>query len=66
MRIEAKKRGQAVEKTIEKEKLQKILQEIEEEGRQEASWAKYERNEQHGWGMMDAVTRIRNEIEKND
>ena len=47
-------------------KLQKILQEMEEECRQEASLAKYERDEQHGWGMMDAVTRIRNKINKND
>ena len=55
-----------MKKTIELEELLKILQEIEEEGRQEASWATYERDEQHGWGMMDAVTRIRNEVDKND
>ena len=55
-----------MKKTIEMEELLKILQEIEEEGRQEASWATYERDEQHGWGMMDAVTRIRNEVDKND
>lgn len=55
-----------MKKKIETEKLLKILQEIEEEGREEASWATYEREEQHGWGMMDAVTRIRNEVDKND
>lgn len=55
-----------MKKTIETEKLLKILEEIEEEGRQEASWATCERDEQHGWGMMDAVTRIKNEVDKND
>lgn len=50
--------------TIELEKLLKILQEVEEEGRQEASSATYERDEQRGWGMMDAVARITTEIYK--
>lgn len=51
-----------MKKTIEIDDLKKILWKVEEEGRQEASWATNERDEQHGWGMMSAVTRIKNEL----
>lgn len=40
----------------------KILNKIEEEGRQKVFWSKNEREEREGYGMMDAVQMIKNKL----
>lgn len=45
-----------------KKELLKIINEIEEEGRQEVRYASYETEVQHGYGMMDAVKELKSKL----
>ena len=44
------------------EELMKMIEEIEEEGRQEARWSESENEIQHGYGIMDAMKELKNKL----
>lgn len=45
-----------------KNELLKILNKIEEEGREEVRYSNYETEAQHGYGMMDAVMQLKKKL----
>lgn len=47
---------------MKKNELLEILNEIEEEGREEVRYSSYEAEEQHGYGMMDAVMQMKKKL----
>lgn len=51
-----------MKETIEIEELKKVLWKVEEEGRQIAWWADSSSEQCTGYGMMDSIQRIKNEL----
>lgn len=47
---------------MKEDKLLKILNEIEEEGRREVRCPSYGTEAQHGYGVMDAVMKLKKEL----
>ena len=51
-----------MKKSYHEKNILEILNEIEEEGREEVRWSGSETEIQHGYGMMDAITELRRKL----